>query len=85
MIRLREDLRYSVRVLLRSPGFSAAVVIALGLAIGATTSVFTVVNAVLLKSLPFRDPSRLVMVFEEIQGANLGPNSTVEVMGGGRR
>jgi putative ABC transport system permease protein len=75
MIRLREDIRYSVRVLLRSPGFSVAVVIALGLAIGATTSVFTVVNAVLLKSLPFRDPSRLVMVFEEIQGANLGPNA----------
>ena len=75
MIRLREDIRYSVRVLLRSPGFSAAVVIALGLAIGATTSVFTVVNAVLLKSLPFRDPSRLVMVFEEIPGANSGPIS----------
>ena len=73
MIRLREDIRYSVRVLLRSPGFSAAVVIALGLAIGATTSVFTVVNAVLLKSLPFRDPSRLVMVFEEIPGAKSGP------------
>ena len=75
MIRLREDIRYSVRVLLRSPGFSAAVVIALGLAIGATTSVFTVVNAVLLKSLPFRDPSRLVMVFEEIPGAKSGPIS----------
>ena len=73
MIRLREDIRYSVRVLLRSPGFSAAVVIALALAIGATTSVFTVVNAVLLKSLPFRDPSRLVMVFEEIPSAKSGP------------
>jgi predicted permease len=75
MIRLREDIRYSLRVLLRSPGFSAAVVLALALAIGATTSVFTVVNAVLLKSLPFRDPSRLVMVFEEIPGAKSGPIS----------
>ena len=73
MLRLRDDLRYSLRVLLRSPGFSAAVVIALGVAIGATTTVFTVVNAVLVKSLPFTDPSRLVMVREELLMAKSGP------------
>lgn len=58
------DVRYGVRTLKRTPGF---LVIALGvmtLCIGATTSLFTVVRSVLLKPLPFRDPERLVMVYE---------------------
>lgn len=57
------DVRDAGRSLLRSPGFSVAAVLALGLGIGANTAVFSVVNAVLLRPLQFDDPDRLVMVF----------------------
>ncbi len=73
MSRLIEDLRYSLRVLRRAPVFSASVILVLALAIGASTSVFTVVNAVLLKSLPFADPDRLILVYEAIPAAQSGP------------
>ena len=73
MIRLRDDLRYSLRVLRRAPIFSASVILVLALSIGASTSVFTIVNAVLLKSLPFADPDRLILVYEEIPTAQSGP------------
>ena len=73
MIRLRDDLRYSLRVLRRAPVFSASVILVLALSIGASTSVFTIVNAVLLKSLPFADPERLILVYEEIPTAQSGP------------
>jgi hypothetical protein len=63
-----QDLRYSARVLGRAPGFSAVVIGTLALAIGATSGIFSVVNAVLLRSLPFSEPDRLVMVYETIGG-----------------
>src|SRR3954453_9294068 len=56
------DLRHSIRSLLRNPGFTAVAVITLMLAIGVNTTIFSVVNAVLLKALPFRDPQQLVSV-----------------------
>jgi predicted permease len=59
---LRQDLRHTFRGLRRSPGFFAVVVATVGLGIGATTSVFSVVNTVLLRPLPFREPDRLVRV-----------------------
>ncbi len=62
------DVRYGVRTLSRSPGFSLIAILVIALGIGATTSLFTIVRAVLLKPLPFRDPGNLVMVYEHFRG-----------------
>jgi predicted permease len=64
---LRRDLRISARTLFRSPGFSIIAVLVMALCIGATTSLFTVVRSVLLRPLPFRDPDRLVMIYEHFR------------------
>jgi putative ABC transport system permease protein len=58
------DLRYSMRTLLRTPGFSLIAIGVMALCIGASTSLSTIVRSVLLKPLPFRDPDRLMMVYE---------------------
>jgi predicted permease len=62
--RLVRDLKYGARTLWRSPSFSIVSVLVMSLGIGATTSLFTIVRAVLLRPLPFRDPSHLVMLYE---------------------
>jgi hypothetical protein len=59
---LRQDLRYSVRIYSRRPGVTILAVSAMALAIGATTGVFSVVNALLLRSLPFHAPERMVQL-----------------------
>ncbi|MGB6687955.1 MAG: ABC transporter permease [Terracidiphilus sp.] len=61
---LMRDLRYSVRTLLRTPGFALIAILVMGLGIGANVALFTVVRNVLLKPLPFADPDRLVMLYE---------------------
>jgi predicted permease len=71
---LYQDLRYAVRTLRRSPGFTAMVVLSLSLGMGANGAIFGLVNAVLLRTMPVRDPERLVLFSEGFgEGRKIGP------------
>jgi hypothetical protein len=61
---LRQHVRFGVRALIRRPGFSIVAILTLGVGMGATTAMFSLIDSVLLKPLPFREPGRLTMVWE---------------------
>jgi putative ABC transport system permease protein len=64
---LLRDLRYGVRTLRRTPGFTLVAILVIALCIGASTALFTIVRSVLLRPLPFRDPGGLVMIYEHFR------------------
>jgi predicted permease len=65
------DLAYAVRMLAKSPGFTLAAILSLAIGIGANTSIFSIINALLLRPLPYRDADRLVILWNRSPGLNI--------------
>ena len=79
MANLWQNLRYTIRVLGKNPGFTVVAVLSLALGIGANTAIFTLINALLLRDLPVRQPERLVQLVAVRPGRFLA--STLRIVG----
>ena len=71
MDKLLSDTRFAIRTLIKSPGFTAVAVIALALGIGANTAIFSVVDALLIRPLPYKNPERLILIWHNYPQINL--------------
>jgi putative ABC transport system permease protein len=81
MDKLLQDIRYALRAMRRTPGFTAVALLTLALGIGANAAIFSVINAVLLRPLPFPDPDRVLRVYSTFQGERgvLSPRNFLDV------